>query len=397
MKVGVLKETDPGEKRVALVPETVRKLAAKKIESLIERGAGLLSGISDAEYESAGATLGSRDEVLARCDTLLKVARPTLVELGRLKEGLALVSLQYPLSSPELVHAALQRKLTTLALDMIPRTSLAQSMDVLSSQANLAGYWAVVAAAARLPKIFPLLMTAAGTVTPARVLIMGVGVAGLQAIGTARRLGAVVEATDVRPETKEQVESLGGRFLQVTGVEIKQGTGGYAAEQSEEYKQAQAALISKAIANADVVITTALIPGKKAPRLVTDAQVASMRPRSVVVDLAAEQGGNVEGSKPGAEVERHGVLIIGAQSPASHVAFHASQAFSRNLEKLLTHLTADGAWKMDFGDEITRGCIITKNGELVHEKVREAVGSAAPSVASAGARPPVPPATIKRA
>jgi H+-translocating NAD(P) transhydrogenase subunit alpha len=376
MKVGVLKETDPGEKRVALVPETVKKLAARKIESLIERGAGLPSGITDDEYAAAGAVLAARDEVLGRSDALLKVSRPSPAELARLKEGLGLVCLQYPLSSPAFVQAALEKKLLTIALDMIPRTSLAQSMDVLSSQANLAGYWAVVAAAARLPKIFPLLMTAAGTITPARVLVMGVGVAGLQAIGTAKRLGAVVEATDVRPETKEQVESLGGRFLSVTGVEVKQGAGGYAAEQSEEYKKKQAELVAEAIARADVVITTALIPGRKAPRLVTAAQVASMRPGSVVVDLAAEQGGNVEGSEPGAAVERHGVTVIGALSAPSNVAFHASQAFSRNLEKLLAHLTADGAWKMDLSDEIARGCIITNGGELLHDKVREALGDA---------------------
>ena len=370
MEVGVLKETGPGERRVALVPETVKKLAAKKIVTRIERGAGLAAGFADADYEAAGAVLGTRSETLA-ADTWLAVARPSLAALGELRTRTALVSLQYPLAAPEFVAAANARKLTTIALDMIPRTSLAQSMDVLSSQANLAGYWAVVAAAARLPKIFPLLMTAAGTITPARVLIMGVGVAGLQAIGTARRLGAVVEATDVRPETKEQVESLGGRFLSVAGVEVKQGTGGYAAEQSEEYKAQQAELVSRAIAQADVVITTALIPGKRAPRLVTDAQVASMRPGSVLVDLAAEQGGNIEGSEAGKDVQRHNVTIVGPLSPASHVAYHASQAFSRNLEKLLLHLTADGAWKLDLKEEITRGCVITQDGDTVHERVRQ--------------------------
>jgi NAD(P) transhydrogenase subunit alpha len=246
-------------------------------------------------------------------------------------------------------------------------------MDVLSSQANLAGYWAVVAAAAKLPKIFPMLMTAAGTITPARVLIMGCGVAGLQAIGTAKRLGAVVEATDVRPETKEQVESLGGKYLVVQGVEYKQGTGGYAAEQSDEYKKAQAAMISGAIQKADVVITTALIPGRKAPVLVTEAHVKSMRAGSVIVDLAAEQGGNVVGSEPGKDVVKHGVLILGPVNTAANVAMHASQAFSRNMEKLLLHVTADGAWKLDLDkDEIARGCVITKEGEIVHAKVKEA-------------------------
>jgi NAD(P) transhydrogenase subunit alpha len=218
-----------------------------------------------------------------------------------------------------------------------------------------------------------MLMTAAGTITPSRVLVMGTGVAGLQAIGTAKRLGAIVEATDVRPETKEQVESLGGKFLMVQGVEYKQGTGGYAAEQSEEYKKAQAAMISAAISKADVVITTALIPGRKAPLLVTEEQVTSMRAGSVLVDLAAEQGGNVAGSEPGKDVVRHGVTIIGGLSVPSNVAFHASQAFSRNIEKLLGHITADGNWKIDLNEEIAKGCVITKEGEIVQAKVKETI------------------------
>jgi NAD(P) transhydrogenase subunit alpha len=216
-----------------------------------------------------------------------------------------------------------------------------------------------------------MLMTAAGTITPAKVLVMGVGVAGLQAIGTAKRLGAVVEATDVRPETKEQVESLGGKFLQVTGVEAKAGQGGYAAEQSEEYRRKQAELVAGAVAKADVVITTALIPGRKAPVLVTEEHVKSMRPGSVIVDLAAEQGGNVVGTEPGQEVERHGVRIVGPLSAPSRVAAHASLVFSRNVEKLLLHLTKDGEWKGDLEDEIARGCVITRGGEIVHAKVKE--------------------------
>ena len=269
MKIGIPKETAPGERRVALIPETVKKLAAKKIETVVETGAGMASSFSDAEYITAGATIASSyEDLIAKSDAIIRIVRPSDAELAKLKEGTALVSLQYPLSSADFVKAVAAKKLMTIALDMIPRTTLAQAMDVLSSQANLAGYWAVVAAATRLPKIFPMLMTAAGTITPSRVLIMGVGVAGLQAIGTAKRLGAIVEATDVRPETKEQVESLSGKFLMVQGVEYKQGTGGYAAEQSEEYKKAQAAMISAAISKADVVITTALIPGRKAPSLV---------------------------------------------------------------------------------------------------------------------------------
>ncbi len=370
MKLGILKESAPGEKRVAMVPETVKKLVAKKFEVLVESTAGVASCLSDAEYQAAGATLAPRQTVLS-AQTVVQVVRPSLAQLEASQPGATLISLMYPLSDGPLVQLAAAHQLTTIALDMIPRTSLAQSMDVLSSQASFAGYWAVVAAAAKLPKIFPLLMTAAGTVTPSRVLIMGVGVAGLQAIGTARRLGAVVEATDVRPETKEQVESLGGRFLSVTGVEFKQGVGGYAAEQSDEYKAKQAQVVSEAIARSDVVITTALVPGRTAPRLVSDAQVASMRPGSVIVDLAAEQGGNVEGSMAGVDVRRFGVTIIGAQSAPSQVAFHASQAFSRNVERLLSHLTKDSEWNFAANDEIAAGCVITQDGKVAHPRVLE--------------------------
>jgi NAD(P) transhydrogenase subunit alpha len=374
MRIGIPKESAPGERRVALIPETVKKLATKKIETVVETGAGIPSSFSDDDYRSAGARIAaSFTELASDVDTLIKIVRPSDAELASIKATTTLISLQYPLSSPDFVKAVSDHKLTTIALDMIPRTTLAQAMDVLSSQANLSGYWAVVAAAAKLPRIFPMLMTAAGTITPSRVLIMGVGVAGLQAIGTAKRLGAIVEATDVRPETKEQVESLGGKFLQVQGVEYRQGTGGYAVEQSDEYKHAQALMVSAAIAKADVVITTALIPGRKAPVLVTDEQVKSMRLGSVIVDLASEQGGNVAGSEAGKDIVRHGVTIIGGLSVPSHVAFHASQAFSRNIEKLLLHLTADGNWKLDLNEEITRGCVITQNGTVVHSKVRELV------------------------
>jgi NAD(P) transhydrogenase subunit alpha len=373
MKIGIPKETAPGEKRIALIPETVKKLAAKKIETVVETGAGAASSFSDEEYTAAGAQIASSfEDVVAKSDAIIKIVRPNDAEMSKLKEGAALVCLQYPLSSADFVKATASKKLLTVALDMIPRITIAQSMDVLSSQANLAGYWAVVAAATKLPKIFPMLMTAAGTITPSRVLIMGTGVAGLQAIGTAKRLGAIVEATDVRPETKEQVESLGGKFLMVQGVEYKQGTGGYAVEQSDEYKKAQAAMISAAISKADVVITTALIPGRKAPVLVTDEHVKSMRAGSVIVDLAAEQGGNVTGSEAGKDVVKHGVTIIGGLSVPSNVAFHASQAFSRNIEKLLLHLTAEGNWKLDLDkDDIAKGCVITKEGEIVQAKVKE--------------------------
>jgi len=374
MKIGIPRETAPFERRVAIIPETVKKLAAKKIETVIQSGAGEASAYLDSDYQAAGASImPSMAELVAAADAIVKVNKPTPEEVEKLKEGAALVSLLSPMSQPDLVKSIAARKVMAIALDMIPRTTLAQAMDVLSSQANLAGYWAVVAAAAKLPKLFPMLMTAAGTITPARVLIMGVGVAGLQAIGTAKRLGAVVEATDVRPETKEQVESLGGKFLMVTGVEVKAGQGGYAAEQSDEYKKKQAELVAGAISKADVVITTALIPGRKAPVLVTEDHVRSMKPGSIVVDLAAEQGGNVVGSEPGKDVVKHGVTILGPVSAASNVAYHASMVFSRNIEKLLLHLTADGAWKINLDEEITKGCVITREGEVVHAKVKETV------------------------
>lgn len=373
MKIGIPRSTRPDERRVPIIPETVKKLAPKKIEFVIQAGAGESAYFADSEYQSAGATvLPTSDEVLAAADAVIQIQRPDAADVPRYKEGSALVCLLYPLSNVPLVKVLAARKLTTLALDSIPRTSLAQSMDVLSSQANIAGYWAVVAAASRLPKFFPMLMTAAGTITPARVLVMGAGVAGLQAIGTAKRLGAIVEATDVRPETKEQVESLGGKFLVVQGVEVKSGQGGYAAEQSDEYKKKQAEMVSEHIAKADVVITTALIPGRKAPILVTDAQVRSMRAGSVIVDLAAEQGGNVEGCEPGKDAVKHGVTIIGPANAPSALAVHASQSLSRNIEKLLLYVTADGAWKLNGDDEIVKGCMITREGEITHPKVKEA-------------------------
>ncbi len=379
MRIGIARERAPGERRVAVAPETVKKLAAKGFELAVEAGAGAGAFHSDAEYQSVGASVVADFAGLAgSCDAIVTVNAPDDSDIPRMREGSALVSLLYPLVRLDLVRKLAERKVLAIALDMIPRTTLAQSMDVLSSQASIAGYWAVVAAAARLPRFFPLLMTPAGTITPARVLIMGAGVAGLQAIGTAKRLGAVVEATDVRPETKEQVESLGGRFLQVQGVEVKAGQGGYAAEQSEEFKKKQAELIAGAISKADVVITTALIPGKRAPILVTEEHVKSMRPGSVIIDLAAEQGGNVAGTEAGKDVLKGGVTIVGPASAPSQLSAHASMVFSRNVEKLLLHLTAAGAWKVDLNEEIARGCVITRDGEIVHPRVKEAAYAAAP-------------------
>jgi len=377
LKIGIPRETSSDERRVAIVPETVRKLVAKKLEFVVQAGAGDGSFLPDADYVAAGAKIATgADELYGSVDAVAKVNEPSADEVAKLKEGTALVSLLYPLSNLPLVKLLNGRRITAISLDMIPRTTLAQSMDVLSSQANIAGYWAVVAAATRLPKYFPMLMTAAGTLMPAKVLVMGVGVAGLQAIGTARRLGAVVEATDVRPETKEQVESLGGKFLMVQGVEVKAAQGGYAQEQSEEFKKKQAELITAAIGKADVVITTALIPGRKAPILVTEEHVRSMKPGSVIVDLAARQGGNVAGCEPGKDVVKNGVLIMGPTNAPSNLAQHASLTFSRNIEKLLLHITADGAWKLNMDEEITKGCVITREGQVANAKVLEAVTKA---------------------
>ena len=373
MKIGIPRETAPGETRVSLVPETAAKFVKRGLEVVFEPGCGAAAWYADADYEKAGAKPGDP----FGADLVLKVQKPAPAEIAKLREGATLVSFLYPLFNLDLVKALAARKAGAIAIDMLPRTTLAQSMDALSSQANLAGYKAVLVAAERLPKFFPMLMTAAGTIAPARVLVMGAGVAGLQAIGTAKRLGAVVEATDVRPETKEQVESLGGKFLEVTGVEVKKGAGGYAAEQSDEYKRKQAELVADRIGKADVVITTALIPGRKAPVLVTDAQVRTMRPGSVIVDLAAEQGGNVEGTVAGQEVMKHGVRLVGHPNLPATMAVHSSQLYSRNLEKLLFHLlTKENAMKWNFAEEITKGCVIVHQGEIVNAKVKEAMEKA---------------------
>jgi NAD(P) transhydrogenase subunit alpha len=309
---------------------------------------------------------------------VVQIRPPRLEEVSRLKEGSALVSLLFPLVEHDLVRALAARKITAIAVDMIPRTTVAQMMDVLSSQATAAGYEAVLMAAAALPRFFPMLMTAAGTIAPARVLVLGAGVAGLQAIGTARRLGAVVEAFDVRKAVKEQVESLGAKFVEVEA-EDAATAGGYARELSEESKRKQAEAIARHVAKADVVLCTALIPGRRAPVLVTADMVASMKAGSVIVDLAAEQQGNCELTKPGQTVVEHGVTIIGATDLTSRMCAHASQMYSRNMEKLLFYITKDGAWRLDFKDEIVVGSVITHAGEIVHPKVKELLAQAAPT------------------
>jgi NAD(P) transhydrogenase subunit alpha len=376
MRIAVRKESSVGERRVAIVPESVKRLAAKRIDVSVEAGAGSNAFVSDEEYRAMGARVdASLDALLSDADAVVQIRPPTVGQVGRLKEGSALVSLLYPLANRPIVEALAARKITAIAVDMIPRTTVAQMMDVLSSQATAAGYEAVLMAAAALPRFFPMLMTAAGTIAPARVLVLGAGVAGLQAIATARRLGAVVEAFDVRKVVKEQVESLGAKFVEVGTKEDAQTAGGYARELSDESKRAQAEAIARHVAKADVVICTALIPGQRAPVLVTAEMVRSMRAGSVIVDLAAEQHGNCELSSPDRTVVEHGVTIIGATDLTSRMCAHASQMYSRNMEKLLLYMAKDGLLKFDFNDEIVAGSVVTHAGEIVHPKLRRPVES----------------------
>lgn len=361
---------------MALVPETVKRLAAKKITAVVEASCGEGSLSPDAEYAGAGAAVEpGREAVLGSADAVLRLKIPTLAEVAELREGSVLIAPILPLLNTELVAALAQRKVTTVAVDAIPRTTVAQMMDVLSSQATCSGYYAVLLAASALPRFMPMLITAAGTIAPAKVLILGAGVAGLQAIGTARRLGAVVEAFDVRKVVKEQVESLGARFVEVDASEDAQTAGGYAKEASEEYKKKQSELLAKHLAKSDACVTTALIPGRRAPILITEEMVRGMKPGSVIVDLAAEQQGNCALTEPGATVVRHGVTIVGALDLPSSLAVHASQMYSRNMEKLLLHLTKDGEFKWNFDDEIIRGATITHEGKVLHPQAAEKVAA----------------------
>ncbi|MBW6520256.1 MAG: Re/Si-specific NAD(P)(+) transhydrogenase subunit alpha [Desulfoarculaceae bacterium] len=368
MKLAVLKETEEGEHRVALIPDSIKRLAQKGFTVLFEKGAGIGAGYSDQEYEQAGATLGSSPSELAgQADCVVKVRPPSLDEAGMLSSNSVLIAILQPSLRLDLVTKLVEKQVTSFGLDIIPRTSLAQSMDVLSSMSTIAGYKAVLLAADTINRFFPMLMTAAGTIAPAKVLVIGAGVAGLMACATAKRLGGVVEAFDVRAEVKEQVKSVGARFIEVPFSEDGSGGGGYAKEMSDEYKQKQAELISKHIAKSDVVIPTALIPGRKAPILISEEQVASMKPGSVIVDLAAEMGGNCALTQPGRTIIAHGVTIVGHSNLPSTMSFHASQMFSRNIEKFLLHLCDEKGFKMDMNDEITRGSLVTKDGQVVHE------------------------------
>jgi len=379
MKIAVPRETAPGETRVALSPPAVAALIADAVEVVVQSGAGDASFISDEAFREAGAEIvPDAAAVYGDADVVVRVGRPTDEETGMMRSGAILIGTLGTLSNPELARRLAETGVTAISMDSIPRITRAQSMDTLSSQATVGGYKAVLLAAERLPKFMPLLTTAAGTVRPARGIVMGAGVAGLMAIGTARRLGAVVEATDVRPVVKEQVESLGGIFIEVEMTEEEKAgaetAGGYAREMSDDYKARQAALIAERVKEADFVITTALIPGRPAPRLVTDAMVASMKPGSVIVDMAAEAGGNVEGTEAGKEVVKHGVTIIGLTNLPATMPGSATAMYAKNMQTLLKHLIKEGSINLDFTDEITRGATITHGGKVVNEATARALG-----------------------
>jgi NAD(P) transhydrogenase subunit alpha len=371
VKIAVLKETAAGERRVSATPETVKKFVALGAVVAVEAGAGETASIADQGFADAGATLGSRAQVLADADIVLGVQGPDPDSLEGLKQGAWIVAGLNPFGERARVDRYAALGAEALAMEFMPRITRAQSMDILSSQSNLSGYKAVLDAAAEYGRAFPMMMTAAGTVSAAKVFVMGVGVAGLQAIATARRLGAQVSATDVRAATKEQIQSLGAKpiFVEnVKGIE-GEGTGGYATEMSDEYKAAQAELVSSHIAKQDIVITTALIPGRPAPRLISDAQVASMKPGSVIVDLAVEQGGNVEGAVAGEVVERHGVKIVGHKNVPSRLATDASALFSRNLFNFLSAFWDKEAGKPVLDEEIGNAIRLTQGGKIVNERL----------------------------
>jgi H+-translocating NAD(P) transhydrogenase subunit alpha len=379
MNVSVPKETASGERRVALVPEVVERLARSGIEVTIEAGAGEQAHYPDGDYEGAGATLGEgySGQVVA------KVAQPSAEEIGRLGRGSVLIGFLAPLTAADTVRGLADAGVTSFAMEAIPRISRAQSMDALSSQATVAGYRAAQIAALELPRFFPMLTTAAGTVRPAKVLVLGAGVAGLQAIATTRRLGSIVQAFDVRSAVKEQIESLGARFLELDmGLEDAEAAGGYARALTEEEQQKQRELLAEEIGKMDVVISTAAVPGRRAPLLVTEQAVKNMRPGSVIVDLAAETGGNCELTEPDQTVVKEGVTIAGPFNLASTMPDHASSLYARNVQALLELMVKEGELVLDFEDEIIKGACITRDGEIVHEGAQKAGAPAQPERSS---------------
>lgn len=377
MKVAVLKETRPEEERVALVPAGVQTLIKQGLEVVVESGAGVNAGVSDEDYKEAGASVvASAAEALQGAGMVLHVNPLTGDEIAGLTEGMILVSYLNPLGDAEGVKALASKKITAISMEMVPRITRAQSMDALSSQATVAGYKAVLMAANRLPRFLPMFTTAAGTIRPAKAMVLGAGVAGLQAIATARRLGAVVEAFDVRPAVKEQVESLGAKFLETEDDVTAEGEGGYAKELSEEQHQKELDLLAAHIDTADIVITTAAIPGRKAPLLITEEMVKSMKAGSVIVDLAAETGGNCAFTKFGETVSAHGVTIMGPANIAGTIPVHASQMYSKNIVTLLNEFIGEeGAIELDFENDVVGPSTVTHQGEIVNERVKDAVGA----------------------
>ena len=359
MNIGVPKETAPGERRVAIVPETAGKLAKAGHRIVVESGAGTDAGFPDALYTAAGAGVGDP----WGADLVALVQEPAPDRVARLREGGAVVGMLRAATNPDLLRRLAERRVTAFSLELLPRITRAQAMDVLSSQATVAGYKAVLLAAEASPKLFPMLVTAAGTLAPARVIVLGAGVAGLQAIATARRLGAVVSAFDVRPAVKEQVESLGAKFLMMEGQVTAEGAGGYAKELSADQHERELQFLAASVRDADVVITTAAIPGKRAPILLTRAAVEGMRPGAVVVDLAAETGGNCELTEPGKRRDAGGVTILGPLNLPASVPLHASQMYARNVAAFVQHLVKDGALQVDLADEITRATCVTFDGK----------------------------------
>jgi len=389
MKIAVLKENRPNETRVAASPESVKKFIGLGAEVVVEKNAGKAASIPDSAFKDAGASIAASEKAaLEGADVVFKVRRPMLAsegtdELANFKPGQVLCCQMNALTEKDFVDAAAKAGITAFALELIPRISRAQSMDILSSQSNLAGYKAVLDAAYEFGRAFPMMMTAAGTVPPARVFIMGVGVAGLQAIATAKRLGAIVSATDVRPATKEQVESLGATFVAVEDEEFAQAQteGGYAKEMSDAYKEKQAKLIAETIAKQDIVITTALIPGRPAPRLVTDAMLKTMKPGAVVIDLAVEAGGNCEGAVAGKIVTKHGVKIVGHLNMPGRIAEDASKLFARNLFNFLSPMIdpETKSLNIDMEDEVVAGTLVTRDGAVVHPQLTETPAAAEPA------------------
>lgn len=380
MRLGVLKETFPGERRVSIVPQTVPSLIKLGLEVVVEYSAGLGAFYSDDDYVRSGAKIGSRDEILNSSDLITYVRAPgadrnNISDIDEMKKGAFVIGMTEPLANPEVSKIFAEKGVNVFSMELMPRITRAQSMDVLSSMATIAGYKAVVVAAELFPKVFPMFMTAAGNLMAAKVFVLGAGVAGLQAIATAKRLGAVVEAYDVRPEVKEQVQSVGGKFIEL-GLETQEASdkSGYAKAMSEEFYQKQREMMLRVLEYTDVVISTASVPGKKAPILITKEMVERMKPGSVIIDLAAEKGGNCELTKPGEIYEYNGVKIAGLVNLPSTVPIHASQMYSNNLKNFLSLLIKEGKLNLNLDDEIISGTLVVKDGEIVHPLVKKALG-----------------------